>query len=288
MRWPRFTAIALVGLVGLAFATLAAIKYIRAQYQERENRIEVARQQHIRQFWDYYKQASQARRDGNFALAAELYQKALQLKPDHEDSLYYLGNCRFDLGRYQEALDTYQRLVSVNPQGSSRGYMRIGLGYACFEPKAPFDIAKAEQAFRQALQIDPDSGALLNLGEIALLQGKWEEAWKVLHDFNTDNAMNPAPPYLLGYICWRQGKQKEAWKWFRLAVKRHEVKKPPTPWSEEGDVKASPELRWKAMAKQSLFGEYWLRLRRYLKSSDLTSSMMEQEYQLLHKFIATL
>lgn len=272
-------------ILGLAFIGVATSKYLRSPRPEGENRLEAFQRQNIRHFWDLYKQAGQSRRNRDFATAAELYQKAIQLKPDHEDSLYYLGNCHFELERYQEALRAYQRLVEISPQGSSRGYMRLGLVYASFATKAPFDIEKAESAFRRALQMDPDSGALLNLGEIALIKGKWQEAWRDLYNFNMENTMNPAPSYLLGYLSFRQGKQKGAWEWFCLAVRRCEVKKPPIPWSEEGDLKASPELRWRALASQSLFGGYWIRLRRYLKSSDLTPSMMEHEYRLFHEFI---
>lgn len=301
--WSPYAIITLI--LVLAFGSLATVKYYQYQHrstqQRGENQVQSVERQQIRRFWDTYQQASQARREGNLSSASELYAKALQNKPEHEDSLYYMGNCLFELGKYKEALDVYQKLVSENPEGSSRGYMRIGLVHGCLDPKAPFDLEKAERAFRQAIQTDPDSGALLNLGETALLKGKWQEAWDALYGFNTDNAMNPAPAYLLGYLKWRQRNQKvqgqsaynaykEAWNWFQTSVRRHEIKKPPIKWSEEGDFKASPELRWKAMAMQSIFGEYWLKLRPYLKqlkNSQLAPSMMDQEYQSLDKLISS-
>jgi hypothetical protein len=42
---------------------------------------------------------------------------------------------------------------------------------------------------------------------------------------------------------------------------------PPSKWSEEGDVKAAPALRWRALARQSVFGSQWLALRSHALAS---------------------
>jgi len=242
----------------------------------------------IRRFWGVYRQAGQVRREGNLEQAAALYQQALALRPDHEDSLYYLGNILCELGRYREAIEAYRRLIAVNPQGSSRGYMRLGLVHACFEPGAPLDLPQAEHFFQRALETDPDSGALLNLGELALLRQEWKKAHRRLSEFNTDNAMHPAAPYLLGYLAWREGKREEAWTWFQRTLQRLQPKAPPVQWSEEGTFKADPELRWKALAQQSIFGSHWLRLRRYLNRNPLHRSVMESEYRRFQQFLDSL
>jgi len=240
----------------------------------------------LRRFWDSYREAGRKRSAGQFAEAISFYQQALALRPDHEDSLYYLGNCYFELARYSSAIENYQRLVAVNPKGSSRGYMQLGLIYASLEPGAPLDLAKASEYFEQTLAVDPDSGALLGRGEVAILQGKWEQAWKLLKEANADNAMSVAAPFLLGYLCDRKGQSKEAWQWFRLAVQRGEMKKLPVKWTEEGDLKADPELRWKALAKQSVFGQLWLPVRKYLKAPDFSAADMKQEYQRVDEALA--
>jgi hypothetical protein len=97
--------------------------------------------------------------------------------------------------------------------------------------------------------------------------------------------MSMAAPYLLGYLCYRQGQQAEAWRWFSLAVQRGELKKLALKWTEEGDVKADPELRWRALARQSVFGKYWLQLRKYTEKGSYAQADMKKEYQQLQKVL---
>ena len=262
----------------LVLLGVAGLRVFRTRRDRHEYHTGNLRLQSTRQFWETYRQASQKRATGDLEGAVALYQKALLLNPRHEDSLYYQGNCLFELHRYSEAVLSYQRLISLNPSGSSRGYMQLGLVYSDLDDDAPRDLDKASQFFRRTLQVDPDSGVMLGLGEVALLQGRWQESKRSLEIVNTDNPMSMAAPYLLGYLAYQKGDKKEAWKWFQLTVQRAEMKKPQLKWTEEGDVKADPELRWRALARQSVFGRYWLPLRKYLNAPDLSPAIMEQEY----------
>jgi tetratricopeptide (TPR) repeat protein len=277
------TSRALCILLVAAFLGVATQRALRTHSAPPTSRAEVARQEQVRRFWDTYRQASQKRSAGDLTGAVSLYREALALKADHEDSLYYLGNSCLELGRYSQAVDAYQRLLAANRLGSSRGYVQLALIHADRRSGSLYDPGEADRLFRQALEVDPDSGALLGIGEVALLRGDWEEATEALRGANADNAMSVAAPYLLGYLHWRQGEQSEAWRSFQLAVKRCKVKKPPVKWSEEGDVKADPELRWRALARQSVFGSHWIRLRPYAKRSKLPSTLMGQEYRRLER-----
>ncbi len=266
-------------LLILAVLGVVAMRLTQTRQQESGDGHEQGRLQLTRQFWDTYKQASQKRAAGDLETAASLYQKALQLKPQHEDSLYYLGNCFLELSRYQEAIDTNLKLIAVNPLGSSRGYMQLGLIYSDLDPRAPFDLEKASQYFQRTLEVDPDSGAMLGIAEVAMLRGNWQKARESLLSVNTDSPMSMAAPYLLGFLSYRKGDKLQAWQWFHLAVQRGELKKPQLKWTEEGDIKADPELRWRALARQSVFGKYWLPMRKYLNDSGLSPTVMEAEYQ---------
>ena len=274
----RFGVLA-VSLVLLAFLVVAILKAVRHRDDQASNKIEAAQAEQVHRFWDTYQQASRKRAAGELEAAATLYNEALKLRPNHEDSLYYVGNCYFEMRRYQDAIAAYQQLIAVNPLGSSRGYVQLALVHAWLDPAAPVDLDQADQYFQKALQIDPDSGALLGIGEVALLQGKWDKAVDALQKENADNAMSMACPYLLGYLSWRKGEREDAWRWFRLAVQRGELKKPAIKWTEEGDVKADPELRWRALARQSVTGKYWLRARNYLNQPAMSAAAMDSEYR---------
>lgn len=73
-----------------------------------------------------------------------------------------------------------------------------------------FDLTRAGQFFQKALEIDPDSGALLGIGEVALLRGAWSTAREGLQGANADHPMTVAALYLLGYLSWRERRPSEA------------------------------------------------------------------------------
>jgi tetratricopeptide (TPR) repeat protein len=238
-----------------------------------------------REFWALYARASEARSAGRLDEAVQLYTQALMLNPAHEDALYYLGNCHLERRAFTEALDAYQRLVALNPSGSSRAHMQLGSIRASLDPGAPVDLDEASAHFRRALDVDPESGALLGLAEVALLEGKRSEAERLLAQVDRDNPMSIAAPYLRGYLAFERGAGDTAWTLFSEAVARGVLKKGGVKWTEEGDVKGTPELRWRALARQSVFGPHWIRLRTYLAPPGPTRRDMRTEYeQLRHVF----
>lgn len=234
-----------------------------------------------REFWSAYKAAGERHAQGDCGPAIALYQQALALRPTHEDSLYYMGNCHAELGDRAQALAAYERLVAVNPEGSSRGYMQMGLLLASPDGDGRRDLEGAKQKFERALEVDSDSGALLGLAEVALLQRRWTEAARLLEAVGADNAMSIAAPYLQSYLAFRAGDRPAAWRLFQTAVERGALKKGLVAWSEEGDVKADPALRWRALARQSVLGDRWIGLGRYLAPPGPSIADMERELRAL-------
>jgi len=230
----------------------------------------------VRQFWRTYHAATEHRLAGRKEDAIRGYDAALRLRSDHEDSLYYRGNCAADLGRYEEAVRSYERLVGVETT-SARGFMQLGLIHASLDERAPIDLDRAEREFARAFAIGTDSGGLLAQGELALRKGDWPRAEHVLQQVHEGDAMGMAAPYLLGFLSWRAKNHGRAWTFFQSAVARAEAKKPPVKWTEEGDVKADPALRWQAVARQTITGQYWIRLRRY-REHPATTADMDAEY----------
>lgn len=239
-----------------------------------------------REFWDTYARAGEARAAGRLDEAVRSYTQALTWNPRHEDALYYLGNCYLERREFAHALDAYQRLVALNPSGSSRAHMQLASIRASLEPGAPVDLAEAAAHFQRALEVDPDSGALLGLAEVALLEGRRADAEQMLRRVESDNPMSIAAPYLRGYLAFGQRADQEAWRLFRTAVARGEIKKGGVKWTEEGDVKGTPELRWRALARQSIFGAQWIRLRGYLPPPGPTRADMRKEYEHLERVLA--
>src|ERR1700730_710489 len=53
--------------------------------------------------------------DANPAQAAELYTKALDLRPSWPEGWFYLGGALYRLNRYQEALDAFHKGLDLSP-----------------------------------------------------------------------------------------------------------------------------------------------------------------------------
>ena len=51
----------------------------------------------------------------NLQKSEDVFQKIIQLSPDHKDALYYLGHVYYKGQRYRQAVDVWRRLMSVDP-----------------------------------------------------------------------------------------------------------------------------------------------------------------------------
>lgn len=104
------------------------------------------------------------------AKAAALFRQALALDPAHEDSLYCLAAWLASLGEIDDALAQLAELKRLNSQ-SQRAFAQWGTQRA-LSAKSASDLEAAETSLARAHAINPEeTGALLSLGEVALLRG---------------------------------------------------------------------------------------------------------------------
>ena len=176
--------------------------------QESDSASEAERTRVVR-FWKLYREATQRRLSGELEAAVELYRQALALDSLHENALYYLGNTYLELGRLEDAYQVWQRLAAAHPR-SNRAFMQLGRLQMCYPESPRFDLQAARISFERALALNKDSGPVLHLGEVALLEGRFEEAARL---FDKVLAMNfrSVPAYVLkAYLAWRVGDRKTA------------------------------------------------------------------------------
>jgi len=192
----------------------------RAGRPDRQNDQRTDRQRILR-FWEVYRQATRARVAGRPADAARIYKQALELKPTHEDALYYLGNADFEIGDLAGAEGAWERLTRVNP-ASTRAYVRLGTLHSCvpeISDAGHFDPARAEAEFRHAHAINgEETGPLLQLGMVALLGNRLGDAERDFADVLGSNPRSAPARYLSGYVAWRRGQQRAALEAFREAI----------------------------------------------------------------------
>ncbi|HEU5181435.1 MAG TPA: FG-GAP-like repeat-containing protein [Candidatus Polarisedimenticolia bacterium] len=195
--------------------------------------------QKVLRFWSLYRDATGMRTKRDFASAASLYRQALELDPHHEDCLYYLGQSLLETGDFNAANAAWEKLVEVNPQ-SARGHLALGALLASPDPRAPRDLARAEEHLSRAHGINAEeTGPMLRLGEVLIMQGRLEEANRWLLSATRTNPKCVDAPFLAGYLAWRSGDRTRAASYFRKAADAARTEAPPKGVLSEGDRKGT-------------------------------------------------
>jgi tetratricopeptide (TPR) repeat protein len=198
------------------------------------------RKARVVEFWRLYHEASASRARGDAAAAAASYEGALRLDPDHEDSLYHLGQILQERGRMAEALASFRRLVQVN-DNSARGHLALGALLASVAEDGPWDLERAEHHLRRAHEINgEETGPMMRLGEVRLLR---RDAADAEHWLNAAAATNPKSveaAFLSGYLRWKAGDVQAAREWYERALKASRTEAPIKGVLNEGDRKAAP------------------------------------------------
>ncbi len=200
--------------------------------------LSAAEKEKIRRFWDVYREATGHRVAGRTRESADGYARALELNPEHEDALYYLGNMHFELGEFIPAEAAWRRLAEVNPQ-SARAHSQLGVLYSCLDRRELVDLERAESEFQIALSINKEeTGPLLSLGQIALIRGDLAAAAAYLDAVTGSNYSSVEAHFLRGYIAWKQGERQGAFAAFAEAVRHARPVEPVEGVLGEGDTRA--------------------------------------------------
>lgn len=237
----------------------------------------------IRQFWDAYHRATDLRLAGEWEAELAALGEALAIDPHHEGSLYYRGNALFELGRYDEAVASWRRLVAVNPL-SARAHFQLGAVYSCGAEGAPFDLDVAEKEFRRTLEINKEeTEPIVCLGEVSLLDGRDEQALTYFATAIRSNFKSVRAYYLTGYLEWRAGDPAEALEALREAVKYSRTRPTGEPLGEGDTAHGSALISSEGASRKSFFAQNWMALSTW-EDADVSASQMEDEYsQLDHR-----
>ena len=235
---------------GLAVLCLAGLGLTSLPGCRREAASEAAADPHreaVKAFWAKLTEANETRLRPDCAAAARLYEEALALDPRHEDALYYLGQCRRDLGQPAKAREAFARLLQVDP-ASARGHLALGALLASPDPAEPMDLAAAEAHLRRAHEINgEETGPVVRLGEVLLVAGRAAEAQEWFEAALRTNPKSVEAAFLAGFVAWEAGPGDVA----RLARRVREAAKVDAPIKgvlSEGDRKdakrvAAPPLQ---------------------------------------------
>jgi tetratricopeptide (TPR) repeat protein len=118
-------------------------------------------EEHNKQADHAYRQAGEFLQARNWVQAIPSLESALNICPEHENSLKWLGKAKIQTKDYAGAQVALEKLIEVRGQGAEAGdYMDLGKTYAKLK-----DYRKARQAYVNAQKLSPnDCNVLFNLG----------------------------------------------------------------------------------------------------------------------------
>ena len=180
--------------------------------------------------------------DGNYQLARQAYERALQIEPDRHDTLYNLANLIKD-DQPEKADQLYLRSLVINPSSASTWHnygvnlnaqnrpleaispLQISLQLDPLDPEVwcnlglafygSEDFVRAERAFRHTIALDSrHSPGYQNLGNTLISALRPEEAIEILEQgleldkSSTHSLWNLSLAYLL------LGRYKQGWRYY--------------------------------------------------------------------------
>ena len=205
-------------------------------------------------FWNKQRAAMNAMKvEKDNAKALALFREALTLNPAHEDSLYYLATCLASAGDTEGALAQLAELKRVNSQ-SQRAFAQWGTLRA-LTATSPADLQAAEESLARAQAINPEeTGALLVLGEVALLRGDPKLADERLAAACRTNPKAVGGLFLRGYLAWKRGNNAAAKQFLTNARTALGPDWQPKGATSEGDVKQKQHVEKTPLTR---FWEGW-------------------------------
>jgi tetratricopeptide (TPR) repeat protein len=180
--------------------------------------------------------------------AVALFEAALELDPNHQDSRYYLANCFAGTGDFDRALEQLSELTRINPK-SHRSLSQWG-ALRAISARSDVELAAAEASYEAAYKLNPEeTGVLLALGEIALLRG---DLLKAQNHFSNACRTNPRAVggfFLKGYLAWKSGDHDRARQFLKKAREALGDEWQPEGATSEGDVKQKWHVENTPLAK---------------------------------------
>jgi tetratricopeptide (TPR) repeat protein len=148
--------------------------------------------------------------------------KATELDPKNDGAWYRLAECRSALSQPNEAIEAAKKALNLK---NAEPYLRRALQLEPSDPEAhysmaklylsrsprPQDVEKAAREAKQAVQLDPEMPPIhVILGEVAMRQGKMDEAVQRLQRALSLDPENDSATFKLAEVYRRTGKMEQA------------------------------------------------------------------------------
>jgi len=193
-------------------------------------------------FWETYREATACRMDGKWEEAITKYKQALEMKPEHEDAIYYLGNMYLEMGADQKAEGEWLKLAKVNGE-SLRAHFQLGKLYMFTESEELFSLEKAESEFRKTIVINQDFiQPLIHLGEIFLYRADLDSSFRYFSAVLGTDPDNFESIILSAFIHWKQRNNQKALELYTRARDLPQKEVIAKSISQEGDTRGRKSM----------------------------------------------
>jgi tetratricopeptide (TPR) repeat protein len=163
---------------------------------------------------DFIRSGNEARRNGNYVLAVDLLNRAVEADPRNKSAWNDLGLAYFEMRQDGLAINAFQKQVEINPY-HEYSYNNLGRVYL---RQRKYD--EAEKWFHKQIEVDPlDKYAHENLGIADVEQHKYEDAIPELEKAATLTPGSTGPETRLGEAYLNLGQDEKAMAAFDRALK---------------------------------------------------------------------
>ncbi len=151
--------------------------------------------------------------DSNDLSAAEELLSSIEPPEDYQyEHWYNLGVLQFDLERYNEAADSFQKAVDYDPESTEALF---NLGTALLRDQLYQD---AVTVFSRQIDIDRNSDAFLNRGNSYYALGEYDAAYEDYQSAIELDARNPDAHYNFGNLLYDRKEWEQAEESFTRAL----------------------------------------------------------------------
>lgn len=221
--------IIIFALLGIAFLAVTILKYDShsetnrsADIQKEKGSESANSKSKIVNFWNFYDKATDLRTQAEYEKAIAYYKMALEIDSTHKNSLYYLGNMYLAIQNFEES-ETFWKKLSNSYSQSARGHSQLGNLYSCKSSgNTLYNLESAKDQFQAAVRINAEeTGPLLQLAKIRMIDGKYDEAEKMLNDVTSSNFRSIEAYFLAGFLYWKKSDIDGAKRQLEQAVSIH-------------------------------------------------------------------
>ncbi len=154
---------------------------------------------------DYYAFGIDAIKDGNFTMAVQAWEKAVEIDPTMVKAYNYLGRAYYTQGMIEGAIKAYKKAVELDP-ANPKSYINLGIAYRYDE-----EYEAAINELNKAIELNPLTAVAYDEIGMALL--KMEKNDDAIAAFKNAAAIDPEfpqPHNNLGVTYMMTGRSKEA------------------------------------------------------------------------------